>query len=80
MWKASDFDSLMIEGLTIQARLSFHAKPITHSFSRLIFSGRVKAALRLLSDSATTVKPLSLDTVLPSGKSVREVLREKHPM
>ena len=52
---------------------------ITHSFSRLIFNGRVKAALHLLSDSATTVKPLSLDTVLPSGNSVREVLREKHP-
>ena len=80
---AGDFDSLMIEGRTIQTHLSFHAKPnhsqLSQTFPRLMFSGKVKAALRLLSNSATTVKPLSLDNLLPSDKSVREVLREKHP-
>ena len=32
-----------------------------------------------MNDTATTVKPLSLDSIQPSGKSVRDVLREKHP-
>jgi len=40
-----------------------------------MFSGKVKAALRLLNDSDITVKPLSLDTE-PSGESMREVFRE----
>jgi len=83
LWGRGDFDSLMTEGRTIQTRLSFCSQPnhsqLSRSFSNLMFTGRIKAALRLLSDSSTTVKPLSLDDVLPSGKSVRQVLEDKHP-
>ena len=65
---------LVIDGPTIQARLSFQVKPnhsqLFHTFSHHNFSGKVKASLHLLSDPATTVKPLSLDAVLLSGKSV----------
>ena len=80
---AGDFDPLMIDGHTIQSRLSFHVKPnhsrLSRTYTHLMFSGRVRAALHLLSNTVTIVKLLSLDNVLPSGKSVQEVLQEKHP-
>ena len=83
VWADGDFDSLLLEGRAIQSRLSFNTKlnstQLSRSFARLMFAGRVKSALRLLSDKATTVKPLSLDDLQPSCKSVREVLHEKHP-
>ena len=74
LWVARDFDSLMTEGRTIQQQLFFHSRPnssqLSCSFSNLMFSGRFKAALRLLSDSCNTVKSLSLDSEMPTGKSV----------
>ena len=50
------------------------ASQLPHSFAHLMFVGRVKSALRLLNDTTTTVKSISLDNIQPSGKSVREIL------
>ena len=72
-----------LRGVPSKKCLSFHSRPnysqLSRSFSNLMFHGKVRAALRLPSESAAIVKPLSLDSILPSGKSVREVLWDNHP-
>ena len=48
------------------------------TFSKLMFQGRTRAALRLLDKSAS--KGLrSLNSVSTRGKTVRAILKEKHP-
>ena len=93
IWIDGRFDELLEEGKVIQHRL---CRRPTHpggdtdngnedsssarTFGRMMKQGKVKAALRLLSGSRSSV--LDLDdalTTTPSQCTVREVLKQKHP-
>ena len=90
MWLNGDIDDLLCEGRTIQNRCfkSNHAyrskmKPslqpsIARKFSSLMFQGKCGAALSALSarDASGVLDP---DNILPSGETVSDVLRNKHP-
>ena len=55
---------------------------LADSFSKLMFQGKVKAALRLLSESGSVGKPLSLNAPVCESEpsvTVRRKLIEKHP-
>ena len=93
MWKAGDILSLLEEGRAIQSRLHV-AKPrpsalnqehTARAFAKLMFHGRVKAALRLITEqSGGGILQLdscvlgSLNNVL-TVLTVRDVLLSKHP-
>ena len=81
-WKSGQISILLHEGRTIQKYLPTHRKAngeaLAQSFTKLMFSGRVKAALRLLSDDQGA-RVLGLDAQVENGKTVREILVEKHP-
>ena len=87
LWRDGCFDELVNEGKTIQKKLATGPRSapndIAGSFSKLMFQGKVKAALRLLNDSGSkSGQPISLDKLIPSGGtsvSVRDKLTEKHP-
>ena len=85
LWTNGEFDELLAEGRTIQQNLR-HQIPRTRRakdnlgriFSTLMMTGKVKAAIRLLSDEGHGV--LSIDEIAtPEGDSVRDVLLMKHP-
>ncbi len=85
LWTEGNITSLLEEGRTIQARLKFHTstyKPrnLMRSFADLMFRGKVRDALKLLSESDEG-GPLSLsDTVSDSPPTtVFDVLKSKHP-
>lgn len=87
-WQAGDIDGLLKEGRTIQkhlvpARRRPDEDPTANDvrvFSRLVFEGKIHSALRYLTENhATGVLHLE-DRVEPSStKTVRDVLRDKHP-
>ena len=73
---------LFKEGRSIQRGLTCPRVPndssnVSFSFSKLMLQGKVRAALRLLSDHENGF-PLQLDKMVGS-KSVRETLLDKHP-
>jgi len=83
-WSSGDIDELLREGRTIQQHLpqsdlKDHTweERKTRAFAKLMFEGKVRAALRLLSDQASS-GILSLDQEL-DGTSVRDILKDKHP-
>ena len=88
LWSEGDLDALMDEGHTIQTKLKHHQGPqntnnkqTARSFAKLVMEGKMRAALRLLSQDNNGV-PLPLDSQVETNrthKSVREVLQEKHP-
>ncbi len=85
LWTDGNITSLLEEGHTIQARLKFHTstyKPrnLARSFADLMFRGKVRDALKLLSESDQG-GPLSWsDTVSDSPPTtVFDVLKSKHP-
>ena len=53
---------------------------IARRFSKMMVEGRIRAALKMLSDNSDTGL-LSLDDIADdvSGKTVRDVLEDKHP-
>ena len=81
-WSKGRIDELIAEGRTIQGRLrcTKRRSPVetTRTFTHLMLQGRVKSAMRVISDSPGGGL-LDLDTVVTESKTVREVLREKHP-
>ena len=86
-WLNGDLEELTREGRTIQQRLpkGGHARAspnLAQTFSNLMFKGKCKAALDLLSDSGKG-GVLHLDAHInpddPSSLSVREALLQKHP-
>ncbi|XP_011407653.1 PREDICTED: zinc finger MYM-type protein 1-like [Amphimedon queenslandica] len=87
LWHDGCFDELLKEGETIQRKFAVGPRTISTdlagSFSKLMFRGKVKAALRLLNGSGSmSGQPLPLDTPVSSGGSivtVRDKLMEKHP-
>ena len=84
-WSNGEFMDLMDECRSIQHRCkwvkssSSTKEQLARSFSNLMMMGRVKSALRLLSNADTDVKPLSPNSTLPSGESVYDTLKLKHP-
>ena len=84
LWFAGDMDSLVLEGRIIQQHLTRTAPKhhnqqdrLTRTFARLMFEGKVRAALRLLSQH-DSVGVLNLDQEI-NGVPVREILKDKHP-
>ncbi len=87
-WLDGDLDQLIFEGRTIQNRLPKQYAPplaaerLANRFAKLMFQGKVKAALDLLSDKVNA-GTLGLDDLIPKSdgehQSVREILKAKHP-
>ena len=82
-WSKGDLIELMREGRTIQQRIpkssqSMKSEHLARSFANLMFQGKTKAALRLLSDQ-NKGGLLHLDDPVDGKGSVREVLTAKHP-
>ena len=90
-WERGDINSLVIEGRVVQHRLKQSSHYNSHNsdhqtarhFAKLMTQGKVRAALRLLSD-ASKGAPLSLDAQLTTEifdqhTTVRDELLKKHP-
>ena len=82
LWLCGDLSALLEEGCSIQhgltcPRVSNDSSNVSFLFSKLMLQGKVRAALRLLSDHEDGF-PLQLDKMIGS-KSVREILLDKHP-
>lgn len=81
-WRQGDVDGLIREGRTIQAHLQKPRRDtseasITRAFTHLMMVGRVKAALRLVTERAGG-GVLHLDQKI-GDQTVRDVLKSKHP-
>ena len=89
LWAKGNFEELLKEGETIQKTLSrghrvLSKSELVRSFSRFIFEGKVRTALRVLNESGSTFgTPLSLSAPLsdsdPSLGTVRGAILLKHP-
>ena len=89
-WRNGNIDELVREGRTIQKQLrAFTTRNLTEEeqdgrkakiFAKLVFEGKIHSALRYLSDNHGG-GVLSLDERVNSAenRSVRDVLRDKHP-
>ena len=81
-WDLGLVDDLVREGRVLQAHLqrvrSATQASLSTSFSRLMFQGKVRAAVRLLAKNSSG-GVLDLDAVMPDGETVRENLKSKHP-
>ena len=84
-WHGGEIEGLMKEGRTLQYQLHPFARGSSHDqkehtarvFSKLVFEGKIHSAIRFLSDShGGGVLDLSADM---DGRTVFEVLQEKHP-
>ena len=89
LWAKDNFEELLKEGEAIQKTFSqghciLSKSELVRSFSHFMFEGKVRAALRVLIESGSTVgTPLSLSAPLsdsdPSLCTVREAILLKHP-
>ena len=75
-WEAGDFDGLLCETRTIQGKLPTISKPLNDeclakTFSKLMFEGKVNAAMKLLDQHDTGLVTLSQSTI--------HELKRKHP-
>lgn len=87
MWLNGEIEDLLEEGRTIQNRSFRPGRPPgetakltddARSFAKCMFEGKCNAALKKLSEGAST-RVLHEDDSLPSGESVIEALKGKHP-
>ena len=77
LWHTGDFDTIMREARAIQSMLKKHTNEISDenlskTFAKLIFEGKINAALKLLDKS-------SRGGVLPLTPETIEELKRKHP-
>ena len=85
-WQEGELNELLREGRTIQQRISnaspaFNNDKISRSFAKMMFQGKTKAALRLLSEQ-NKGGVLHLDDPIETEngqRKVRDILLEKHP-
>ena len=85
-WRDGNLLELVAEGRAIQGRLKSHLPKLSEAqlvrnFSKLMFEGKTKAALRLISGYQRD-GVLNLDEIADSaspGHCVRDVLQAKHP-
>ena len=83
-WSLGDIEGLMNEGRTIQLHLPL-SRPLNHTqeqrqaraFAHLMFQGKVRAALRLVSDQCSS-GVLNIDQEI-DGTPVLDLLKSKHP-
>lgn len=89
LWENGDISNLIREGRALQRLLTSFQPPkqattdnsqIACRFSKMMMEGRIRAALNILSDNSDT-GILCLDDIADdaSGKTVRDVLEDKHP-
>ena len=84
-WLEGDINTLLLEGRVIQQRIRRqHTKDenetLAKSFTKLMRKGNVKSALRLLSKTQGTLLSVNQPaTPDDDGKTVLDILREKHP-
>ena len=87
LWEKGDIAELLKEGRAIQwsiwgSRLPRNGNDdvrVARKFSSLMMEGKVRAALQLL-NKETEVGPLRLEDVMgESGRTVRDILKDKHP-
>ena len=89
LWEKGDISNLLKEGRALQKplvrsrmpnRVTADSDSTARRFSKMMMEGRVRGALKLLSDDSGTGL-LSLNETVDgvSGKTVREVLEDKHP-
>ena len=86
-WKEGNLNELLLEGRTIQSRLIKTStlkstQSVARFFSDLMFAGKCKAALDLLSNNSERgilhINDFT-DPSMPDSPTVREVLVSKHP-
>ena len=87
-WKQGGLNELTSVGRTIiqhhilKTYMTKNSEQFPHSFAKLMFQGKTKAVLRLLS-SRESGKPLHLDELIDRGDlelmKVRGILVDKHP-
>ena len=86
-WRAGDIDNLVREGKAIQCRLPRNTpsissvEQVSRNLAKLMFEGKVKAAIRLLSTQPIS-KVLPPNLPLSSGavsETVLDSLQGKHP-
>ena len=83
-WKKGDIESLRHECLSIQGNLShghqenWDEVKKARAFQKLVSRGNVKAAIRLITEQGGSGS-LSLSSVQPDGRTVKEHLLAKHP-
>jgi len=84
LWKSGDFDVLLSEARCIQSHMQRSTDARAHgedddvAFARLVYTGKVASAARSVSAGAGG-GPLSVDAAVGPGKTVMDVLLEKHP-
>ena len=83
-WLEGDINALVLEGRAIQQRVQGRRvkdenETITKSFTRLMRKGNIRSALRLLSKFQGTPLSVNQPATSDDGKTVLDVLREKHP-
>lgn len=80
-WKAGNIEALLLEGKTIQQHLPPRnfaqggTENLARTFAKLMFDGKIKAALHLLSNAEDAAGILPLDGRVSEGITVRDVLR-----
>ena len=85
LWCEGDISTLLKEGQSIQDRLKYQQPSRqekdhrAQTFGKLVMQGKVREAIRLLSDSPSSGILLPTDTCQATGQSVRDVLAAKHP-
>ena len=83
-WHDGDIEGLLREGRAIQSHLNEGSskwtsqEAVAKAFAKLMMAGKVKAALRYLSDNQNAGL-VSLDEQVSEIVTVREILKEKHP-
>ena len=84
VWSSGNIEDLVREGRTIQQHLPRGSlkerndnQRVARSFASLMMRGKVRAALRLVSDHGSA-GVLDLEEEI-DGKQVRDILKEKHP-
>ena len=82
LWSKGPVSEQLHEGRTIQGRLyqgkNQSPERIPSAFTNLMIQGRVSAAMRLISET-TNGGLLDLEIPVTDSKTVRDVLKEKHP-
>ena len=81
-WLNGDLNDLLLEGRTIQQRLpksqpQDSQKRLAHSFANLMFEGKTKAAIRLLTEEAKG-GALHLSDHVDTNRTVKDILIDKH--
>lgn len=80
LWREGEIYSLLVEGKTLQQRLpqvtarQQDTQQLARSFANLMFEGKIKAALQLLSKE-TNGGLLRVDNIIPTGGRSNQFLR-----